>query len=134
MKVISHIILENDNGEFLAYLRDDVPNIPFPHHWDLIGGHVDDGETPEESLIRETKEEIDFDLKDFQFWKTYECLEGDVYPNIKHIYTGKINLPLEEIKLQEGERLSFFKREEIKDVKFANILKKIILDYISEKN
>lgn len=134
MKVISHIILENDNGEFLAYLRDDVPNIPFPHHWDLIGGHVDDGETPEEALIRETKEEIDFDLKDFQFWKTYECLEGDVYPNIKHIYTGKINLPLEEIKLQEGERLSFFKREEIKDVKFANILKKIILDYISEKN
>ena len=134
MKVISHIIFENERGEFLAYLRDNVPHIPFPHHWDLIGGHVDEGETPVEALIRETKEEIDFDLTDFKFWKTYECLEGDVYPNIKHIYVGKINKELSEINLLEGEKLSFFKPEEVDNVNFANILKRIVLDYIKEKH
>ncbi|MBK7479288.1 MAG: NUDIX domain-containing protein [Bacteroidales bacterium] len=133
MKKIAQIILENDNGEFLLYLRDGKPGIPFPYHWDLIGGHVEEGETPEEALIREVKEEIDFDLKDYSFFKEYLCLEGDAYPNIKYIYSGRIDLPIEEIPLMEGERLQFFTREEIPDVKFANILKRIMLDYIESR-
>jgi len=64
MKKIAAIILENDQGELLLYLRDNKPGIPFPLHWDLIGGHVEEGETPEEALVREVKEELDFDLKD----------------------------------------------------------------------
>lgn len=133
MKKIAQIILENDNGEFLLYLRDGKPGIPFPYHWDLIGGHVEEGETPEEALIREVKEEIDFDLKDYTFFKEYLCLEGDAYPNIKYIYSGRIVLPIEEIPLLEGERLQFFTKEEIPDVKFANILKRIMLDYIESR-
>jgi 8-oxo-dGTP diphosphatase len=133
VKKIAQIILENDNGEFLLYLRDGKPGIPFPYHWDLIGGHVEEGETPEEALIREVKEEIDFDLKDYSFFKEYLCLEGDAYPNIKYIYSGRIVLPIEEIPLLEGERLQFFTKEEIPDVKFANILKRIMLDYIESR-
>ena len=93
MKQIAAIILENDKGEFLLYLRDNKPGIPFPDHWDLIGGHVEKGETPEEALVREVKEELDIDLKEYKFYKKYECLTGDAYENIKYIYTGKINLP-----------------------------------------
>lgn len=131
MKQVAQIIFENDKGEFLLYLRDGKPGIPFPHHWDLIGGHIEEGETPEEALIREVKEEIDFDLKDYTFFREYLCLEGDAYPNIKYIYTGRIDLPVEEILLLEGDRLQFFTREEIPDVKFANILKRIMMDYIA---
>ncbi len=133
MKQIAQIILENDDGEFLLYFRDGKPGIPFPHHWDLIGGHVEAGETPEEALIREVREEIDLELKDYSFFREYECLEGDAYPNIKYIYHGKINLPVRESTLLEGERLQYFTREEIPDVKFANILKRIMLDYIESK-
>lgn len=131
MKQVAQIIFENDKGEFLLFLRDGKPGIPFPHHWDLIGGHIEEGETPEEALIREVKEEIDFDLKDYTFFREYLCLEGDAYPNIKYIYTGRIDLPAEEILLLEGDRLQFFTREEIPNVKFANILKRIMLDYIA---
>lgn len=130
MKKVAQIIFENERGEFLLYLRDGKPGIPFPDHWDLIGGHIEEGETPEEALIREVKEEIDFDLKDYRFFKEYLCLEGDAYPNVKYIYTGRIDLPVGEIPLLEGNRLQFFTREEIPDVKFANILKRIMLDYI----
>ena len=133
MKKIAQIILENDDGEFLLYLRDGKPGIPFPHHWDMIGGHVEVGETPEEALVREVREEIDFELKDYSFFRKYECLEGDAYPNIKYIYHGKINLPVGEITLLEGDKLQYFTREEIPDVKFANILKRIMLDYIESK-
>ena len=130
MKEIAAIILENDKGEFLLALRDNKSWIPFPNHWDLIGGHVEDGETPEEALVREYKEELDLDLKEYSFFRKYECLTGDAYENTKYIYTGKINIPIEEVTLLEGERPQYFSREEIADVKFANIIKSIVLDYI----
>jgi 8-oxo-dGTP diphosphatase len=130
MKRIAAIILENDQGEFLLALRDNKSWIPFPHHWDLIGGHVEEGETPEEALVREIKEELNITIGEYTFFKKFECLSGDAYENIKYIYTGKINIPVEEITLLEGERARYFSKEEIKDLKFANIIKSIILEYI----
>jgi len=130
MKKIAAIIFENDNGEFFLALRDNKPGIPFPNHWDLIGGHVEEGESPDEALIREVKEELDIDLKEYTFFKEYECLSGDAYENTKYIYSGKLNIPIEEITLLEGERPQYFSREEIPDIKFANIIKSIVLDYI----
>ena len=132
MKAIAAIILENDEGKFLLYLRDNKPDIPFPDHWDLIGGHIEEGETPEEALIREFKEELDLDLKEYTFYRKYECLTGDAYENIKYIYYGKINLPIEKVTLLEGVRPQYFSKEEIPNVKFANILKSIVMDYISD--
>jgi len=132
MNKIAAIILENDKGEILLYLRDNNPGIPFPDYWDLIGGHVEEGETPEGALVREVKEELDIDLKEFDFYKKYECYSGDVYENTKYIYTGKINLPIEKITLLEGVRPQFFSREEIPNVRFANILKSIVMEYISD--
>jgi len=134
LKKIAAIILENDKGEFLLYLRDNKPGIPFPNHWDLIGGHVEEGETPEEALVREFKEELDLDLKEYTFYKKYECLTGDAYENIKYIYSGKINLPIEKVTLLEGVRPQYFSREEIPGVKFANMLKSIVMEYISDHN
>ena len=134
MKKIAAIIFENDKGEFLLYLRDNKPEIPFPDYWDLIGGHVEEGETPEDALVREVKEELDIDLKEYSFFKIYDCLTGDAYENIKYIYTGKINIPIEEITLLEGVRPQYFSREEIPNVKFANILKSIVMDYINHAN
>jgi 8-oxo-dGTP diphosphatase len=133
MQKIAQIILENDKGEFLLALRDNKSWIPFPNHWDLIGGHVEEGETPEEALIREFREELGLDLKDHQFYKEFECSEGDAYENIKYIYTGKINLPIEEITLYEGQYARYFTKEEIPDVKFANIIRSVVMDYIKHK-
>jgi 8-oxo-dGTP diphosphatase len=133
MQKIAAIILENDKGEFLLALRDNKSWIPFPDHWDLIGGHVEVGETPEVALIREVKEELDIELKDYQFYKEFECLTGDAYENIKYIYTGKINIPIEEITLYEGQYARYFTKEEIPNVKFANIIKTVVMDYINNK-
>jgi 8-oxo-dGTP diphosphatase len=126
-------ILENDKGEILLYLRDNKPTIPFPHHWDLFGGYVEKGETLEQALIREVKEELDCNLTEYKFFKKYECLKGDVHQNIKYVYIGKVDKSIKELKLSEGEELKFFSREEIPNIKFANILKKIVVDYINSQ-
>ncbi|UXU75695.1 MULTISPECIES: NUDIX hydrolase [unclassified Paracoccus (in: a-proteobacteria)] len=38
-------------------LRDDVPWIPFPGHWDLPGGGAEPGESPIDCALRELHEE-----------------------------------------------------------------------------
>ena len=134
MKKIAAIIFENDNREILLYLRDNKPGIPFPMHWDLIGGHIEEGETPEEAMVREVKEELNIELKEYEFFKKYECNEGDAYPNIKFIYTGRINIPIEKITLLEGDRPQFFSYDEIPGIKFANIIKRVVMEYIEAKS
>ena len=132
MQKIAAIILENDSGEFLLALRDNKPMIPFPNCWDLIGGHVEEGETPEQALIREYKEELGLELTEYKFFREYVCLEGDAYENVKYIFCGKINIPIDEITLYEGQYAKYFKRTEIQNLKFANIIKTIVTDYITE--
>lgn len=34
------------------------PTTPFPHHWDLFGGHIEQSETAKETIIREIWEEV----------------------------------------------------------------------------
>lgn len=49
-------------GRVVTLLRDDRPDIPYPAMWDLPGGGAEPGETPEQTLIRETAEEVGIDL------------------------------------------------------------------------
>ena len=134
MQKIAAIILENDSGELFLALRDNKPMIPFPDCWDLIGGHVEEGETPEQALIREYGEELGLTLKEYRFFREYVCRKGDdAYENIKYIFCGKINIPIEEITLYEGQYAKYFKREEIQNLTFANIIKTVVTDYIAEK-
>jgi len=63
-------ILENDKGAILLAQR--PPDKPMPFLWEFPGGKVEEGESPENALIRELYEEIGIivsleDLKPFSF-------------------------------------------------------------------
>jgi 8-oxo-dGTP diphosphatase len=130
MKQIVMVLLFDRRGRLLVYLRDDKPEIPFPNHWDFIGGHLEAGETPEAALVREVKEEIGVDLREWVFFGRYVCNEGDAYPNIKHLYWARIEKTAEELTLYEGQRLMGITAEERSELKFANILGQILEDFI----
>lgn len=127
------IILENEKREVLLLLRDNIPTIPFPNHWDLVGGHVEEGEIPEQALVREAKEEIGYDLTDFRLFKKYEVVEGDVYPNIKFVFQGKITKPLAELSLTEGQEMRFFSYKEVLGLRLANVFPLILGEYIAQQ-
>ena len=128
---IAQAMLFDRDGKLLIYLRDDKPTIPFPNHWDLLGGHVEAGETPEQALCRELREEIGVTLEAWRLFRRYECLTGDVYPNSKFIYCAEIDRGAADLTLYEGQRLAGIAAAERFDYKFANILGAVIEDFIA---
>ncbi len=46
----------------VTVLRDDIPEITWPGWWDLPGGGREGEETPEETVLRETREEVALDI------------------------------------------------------------------------
>ena len=127
---IAQVLLFDRRRRLLIYLRDDKPEMPFPNHWDFFGGHVEKGETPEQALVREVKEELGVNLPAWQFFRRYECLTGDAYPNTKYIYHARIDKTPEELILREGQRLASIATDERYEYRFANILGAILEDFI----
>lgn len=131
MKRIAQVLLFDRQGKLIIYQRDDKPQIPFPNHWDLIGGHVEEGETPEQALVRETQEEIGLGLKHWQFFRSYDCAAGDAYPNTKFIYHAQIDCLAGELTLFEGQRLIGIAADERFNFRFANILAMVLDEFIA---
>jgi 8-oxo-dGTP diphosphatase len=50
-------VIQNEKGEILIVQRNE-PETPLVHNkWEFVGGKIEFGETPEEAVIREAKEE-----------------------------------------------------------------------------
>jgi 8-oxo-dGTP diphosphatase len=95
------VIFVNRRGELLLRLRGDVPGLPFPAMWDLIGGAMEGDESPEEAVVRETLEEIGMELADYAYW-------GDVRGVVLlHVFAARLDVPAESLVLTEGERLAW---------------------------
>ena len=102
MSVISSAMLVNPDGDILVNLRDDDPRIIFPNQWSLIGGHVEDGESPEEGLVREVEEEIGYQLSDYHPLATF--FDG---ADVRHLYLVPIDVPIDDLVLGEGQAIRY---------------------------
>jgi len=83
--------------QFLIQLRDDTPGIVYPNHWGLFGGHMEEHETPEQTIHRELKEEIGVYIDGLKHFCDYE-LEG----RVRHVFSAPLTISTEEIILGEG--------------------------------
>jgi 8-oxo-dGTP diphosphatase len=121
------IIFVNDQKQVLLFLRDDIPNIPYPNMWDVPGGHVGDGETPEECIVREMKEEMDLELEDFQLLSVMEFTD-----RIEYTFWKKANLDIKSITLHEGQKLKWFTESEVKNTILAYGFNEIVDDFFKK--
>jgi len=64
---VAKIVMINPQGKILLLRRKE--NQKFGGKWDLPGGHIKSGESPQEGLYREVKEETNFSLSSEQLIK-----------------------------------------------------------------
>ncbi|WP_413161367.1 NUDIX hydrolase [Capilliphycus salinus ALCB114379] len=122
------IILLNDLQQVLLVLRDQKPSIPFPNTWNLLGGFLEEGESPQTAIHREMLEEIEVDLEEVYLFRKYEWPDCDEY-----IFWKPINLDLNFVQLNEGQRLAYFSRSQIQKTQLAFECNKIIEDFFGTR-
>ena len=109
------IIFLNSNNEVLLLLRDNNQSIPYPSMWDIPGGKVEKNEIPEETVKREMKEEMEIsDLGEIKLFNIFTSENLTDY-----IFWKRFDIIPEDIKLQEGQKIKYFNREQIRDMKLA---------------
>lgn len=121
------IIFVNGKKQVLLFLRDNKPEIPFPNMWDVPGGHVEETETPDQCIIREMKEEMGMDLKEFQTFSIEEFND-----RIEYSFWKKEDIDIDKIKLTEGQYLRWFNENEVKSTELAYGFNKILVDFFAQ--
>ncbi|WP_445633083.1 Nucleoside diphosphate-linked moiety X motif 17 [Nostoc sp. DSM 114161] len=118
------IIILNSQQQVLLVLRDNKSSIPFPNTWALLGGYLEENETPEVAIRRELVEELEIELGEVNFFKSYFWQECD-----EHIFWTRLDLDISQIHLQEGQKLAYFNREELTQLEFASHYDQILLEF-----
>jgi 8-oxo-dGTP diphosphatase len=125
-KKCSTMIFVSPRREVLLVLRDDRSDIPFPNCWDLLGGHAEEGETAEECIAREMKEEIGVVVRPTLF------REYDFTDRRDFVFWQPADFDLADIELAEGQRLRWFSAEEIlamTDIEIAFGFRRVIVEF-----
>lgn len=110
---VALIIFYDKRGKILLQDRSGISKRG--EKWGYFGGKIEANETAEEAVIRETKEELDFDLKEHAFVgivKTNDS-RGTIE---RHVFVS----PLPDIKKliqKEGKNMQLFSLQEAKKVK-----------------
>lgn len=104
----TNIIIHNNKNEILLHLRDNKPTILYPNRWVLPGGYIEQGETPEQCIIREMIEELGVELTEVSLFLAAQRSYG-----FEYTFWVRANFRIEAVKLTEGQAINWFTRDEI---------------------
>jgi len=119
------LLIENREGKVLLQLRDDNPTIRYPNLWGTFGGQIEEGETPEEAIVRELGEELGYELSDPEYFGNFPLDGYDI-----HMFRIiDYSLALDSLTVKEGQEGRYFSLEEVKEIECAANCKEIVIAY-----
>ena len=122
------ILFINKKEQVLLFLRDDTPLITCPGMWDVPGGHVEMGETPEQCIIREMKEEMEIDLEGFRLFSVMAFSD-----RIEYTFWKRADLDIKTIRLHEGQGLKWFTEAEAAKTELAYGFNEIVAGFFKKR-
>ncbi len=105
---IACAILIDTRGRFLLQQRDDVPGILQPGKVGLFGGHLEDGETYLQCVVREIQEEIGYHVSPdrFEHLASYDGTEIDADGGtVRGEFFIVRDVPADALRVTEGSLL-----------------------------
>jgi 8-oxo-dGTP diphosphatase len=97
----------------------------YPGYWGCFGGHMDEGETPEETLRRELLEELEYKINTPKLLVAQELIDGD-----KKITSRTFMEEYDEsqpLVQHEGQGLGWFTIEEALELKITDLRREALL-------
>jgi 8-oxo-dGTP diphosphatase len=123
-----------NRDKILLYLRDDKQGISYPNHWALLGGQIEEGETPQGALEREIREEIGCSAHAISFVSRLDVVNNPMCEDHAiFLFKGEIHHGLEDMRLTEGQKLGYFTMAEFRTLKFPDFLRMFILEKIADE-
>ncbi len=113
MKVVCGILIWNDK---VLIGKRKLTNEHQPGKWEFPGGKMEEGETIDETIIREFKEELDIDIYPFYELRTLEEENIEFTPMLVRLLGGKA-------KLLEHDEIKFVKKNEFFKTDLTNLSK-----------
>ena len=88
--------------------------------WAYFGGGIEEGESPEEAVVRETEEELNFKLDDFRYaGKVARAkLKDDIFTDL-FVFISPLNNKMREFTLGEGSAMRLFTIQEARKLKMV---------------
>ncbi len=100
-----------EDGKYLMLHRTKKKNDPNENKWVGIGGKFEEGESPEDCLVREVKEETGLTLSSYRY-RGIVTFVSDVYPTeYMHLFTAR-TVAGKLITCEEGE-LAWVEKEKV---------------------
>ncbi len=114
---VAVIILYNKEKRILLQHRSENAK-RLPNHWAFFGGGIEAGETPEQAVKRETKEELEYSLQNPRLVLTQEFQGSDTH-GAKYVFVEEYN-PKKRLVLREGKALGWKTVAETKELKIVD--------------
>lgn len=102
------LFFDRQRRRVLLYRRDNKETIPFPGYLDILGGHTEAGETPEDTIVRETAEELEdlrrggpFALAGHRLFTVFTDARGVT----DSVFCKEADFDLADVLLKEGQEL-----------------------------
>ena len=107
MKVVCGILIWNDK---VLIGKRKLTNQHQPGKWEFPGGKIEEGETMDETIIREFKEELDIEIYPFHEFRTLNDENIEFTPMVVRLEGGKAKL-LEHEEIKFVDKKEFFKMD-----------------------
>jgi len=122
------LLIVTEDGGLLMHHRDDKPGIPNPGCWAGFGGAVEEGESIEDAVRREVREETGLDVAVPIFLTEIVDHEGDGRLVSLFYIVGGVSP--EDIVLQECAGVGVHRPEDLHNLKISPFVKRAIESHL----
>ena len=122
------LLIVTEDGGLLLHHRDDKPEIPNPDCWAGFGGAVEEGETVEDAVLREVREETGLQIANPIFLTEAVDHEGDGRAVSLFYIVGGVRP--DDIDLKEGAGVGVHRIEDLAALKITPFVRRAIYSHL----